>query len=201
MWQEVDLRHFGFSADMSGTIDRRLIGPTFMHHLIARFLTRHEPRKDWRVHAKSASATAASVTVIGGLAATTGLPLLLAPLGPTAMLIFGQPESAGAQPINIFAGYLIGTVVATGALLFGPEPWWVATTCVGLTMLVMLVLRVTHPPAAAVPLLVYPGPVEAVTLFAVLFMACLTLVVLGIVLHRLPPKRRYPLPLRQEIDL
>lgn len=171
-----------------------------MHNLLARFLMRHEPRKDWRVHAKSASATAASVTLIGGLAAATGLPLLLAPLGPTALLIFGQPESAGAQPINIFAGYLIGTLIAVGALLFGPEPWWLATLCVGLTMLVMLVLRVTHPPAAAVPLLVYPGPVDPLTLFGVLLIACLMLVIFAVVLHRLPPRQRYPLPLQQEID-
>lgn len=171
-----------------------------MHPLIARFIARHEPRHDWRVHAKSASATAACVTLIGYLSVSTGLPLLLAPLGPTALVIFGQPESAGAQPINIFAGYLIGTVMAVLAMAVVPEPWWLATLCVGLAMLVMLVLRVTHAPAAAVPLLTYSGPVDPLTLFVVLLAACILLVGLGILVHHLPPKRRYPLPLAQEID-
>lgn len=171
-----------------------------MHPLIVRFIARHEPRGDWRLHAKSASATAASVTLIGYLSVTTGLPLLLAPLGPTTLLIFGQPDSAGAQPINIFAGYLIGTVMAVLAMSVVPEPFWLATLCVGLAMLAMLVLRVTHPPAAAVPLLTYSGPVDPATLFAVLLAACILLVALGVIVHRLPPRRRYPLPLAEEID-
>lgn len=171
-----------------------------MHPLVTRFLVRHEPRRDWRVHAKSATATTASVTLIGALGAATGLPMLLGPLGPTALLIFGQPDAPGAQPINIFAGYLIGAIVAAASLSLGPEPWWMATLGVGLTMVLMLVLRVTHPPAAAVPLLAYPGPVDPLTLFVVLFLACLMLVLLGVVLHRLPPHHRYPLPIEQEID-
>ncbi|MEQ8599055.1 MAG: HPP family protein [Devosia sp.] len=172
-----------------------------MHPLIARFIARHEPRKDWRVHAKSATATAAAVTLIGYLSAVTGLPLLLAPLGPTALVIFGQPESPNAQPINIFAGYFIGTVAAVLAMSVVPEPFWLATLCVGLVMLVMLALRVTHPPAAAVPLLTYTGRVDAVTLFVVLFLACLLLVAMGTILHRLPPqRRRYPLPLAEEVE-
>jgi len=171
-----------------------------MHPLVVRFFARHEPRKDWRVHAKSAAATAVSVTVIGGLSALTGLPLLLAPLGPTALLIFGQPEAPGAQPINILAGYFIGTIIAVAATMVVPEPWWLAALGVGLTMLVMLALRVTHPPAAAIPLLTYTGPVDPPTLFGVLLAACCVLVVLGVILHRLPPRQRYPLPLRTEID-
>ena len=171
-----------------------------MHKLIARYIARHEPRKDWRVHAKSVAATTAAVTLIGWLSASTGLPLLLAPLGPTALVIFGQPESTNAQPINIFAGYLIGTVFAVLAMSVVPEPWWLATLCVGLAMLAMMVLRVTHPPAAAVPLLAYTGAVEPLTLFGVLFAACSLLVLLGIGLHSLPPRRRYPLPLAEEIE-
>ena len=171
-----------------------------MHPLISRYIARHEPRHDWRIHAKSVAGTTASVSLIGALAASTGLPLLLAPLGPTALRMFSQPESPGAQPINIFAGYLIGTIMAVLAMQVVPEPWWLATLCVGLTMLIMLVLRVTHSPAAAVPLLAYSGPVDPLTLFAVLFLSCTLLVLVGVIVHRLPPSRRYPLPLVQEID-
>lgn len=171
-----------------------------MHPLLRRYIARHEPRNDWRIHAKSVAGTTASVSLVGGIAALTGLPLLLAPLAPTALLVFGQPGAPGAQPINIFAGYLIGTVFAVLAMLVVPEPWWLATLAVGLTMLVMLFLRVTHPPAAAVPLLAYGGPTDPLTLFTVLLVACSLIVLVGVVVHRLPPKARYPLPLAQEID-
>lgn len=166
-----------------------------MRSLLARYIARHEPRKDWRVHTRSALAAGLAVTLVGWLSVMTGLPLLLAPLGPTAMLIFGQPASAGAQPINIFAGYLIGTILAVLVASIMPNSWWLATLGVGFAMLIMLVLRVTHPPAVAVPLLVYATPVDPLTLFAVLFLACSLLVGLGVALHRLPPRQRYPLPL------
>jgi len=40
-----------------------------------------------------------------------------------------------------------------------------------------------------------------VTLFVVLFLACLLLVAMGAILHRLPPqRRRYPLPLAEEVE-
>lgn len=171
-----------------------------MHPLLHRFIARHEPRHDWRVHAKSAAAATLSVSLVGFLGAITGVPLLLAPLGPTALLIFGQPNSAGAQPINIFAGYLISTLVAVAAMQVVPEPWWLAALAVGVAMLAMLVLRVTHPPALAVPLLILTGPVDEARLFGVLLVACTVLVALGMALHRLPPKVRYPLPLAEEID-
>lgn len=168
-----------------------------MRSLFARYIARHEPRKDWRVHVRSALAAGLAVTLVSWLAVRTGLPLLLAPLGPTAMLIFGQPASAGAQPINIFAGYLIGTIFAVLVLWIMPDSWWLPTLGVGFAMLVMLVLRVTHPPAVAVPLLVHARPVDPLTLFEVLFVACALLVGLGIVLHRFPPRQRYPLPLKE----
>lgn len=170
-----------------------------MRSLLALYVARHEPRKDWRVHFRSALATGLAVTLIGWLSVTTGLPLLLAPLGPTAMLIFGQPTSPGAQPINIFAGYLIGTIFALLASIM-PDSWWLATLGVSFTMLAMLVLRVTHPPAAAGPLLVYSNPVDPITLFLIPFLACLLLVVLGVGVHRLPPRQRYPLPLADVVS-
>ena len=171
-----------------------------MHPLLRRFIARHEPRRNWGEHGKSALAAGATVTLIGWLSVATGLPLLLAPLAPTALLVFGQPEAPGAQPINIFAGYLIATVLTALAMQIVPEPWWLATVCVGLSMIAMLVLRVTHPPAAAVPLLPLTGAPDTLTLFGVILAACTILVLLGAALHRLPPRRRYPLPLKDEID-
>ena len=171
-----------------------------MHPLLRRYIARHEPRNDWRIHAKSVAGTTASVTLVGAIGALTGMPLLLAPLAPTALLVFGQPGAPGAQPINIFAGYLIGTIFAVLAMLVVPEPWWLAALAVGMTMLVMLVLRVTHPPAAAVPLLAYGGTADPLMLFVALLFSCTLIVLVGVIVHRLPPRARYPLPLAQEID-
>ncbi|GHA25659.1 hypothetical protein GCM10007989_21690 [Devosia pacifica] len=132
------------------------------------------------------------VSLVGGLSAWSGLPMLMAPLGPTALLIFAQPGSPTAQPISVFGGYFIGAVVASILEVMFPGLWWVATISVGIVMLAMLMLRVTHPPAAAVPLVVFSGPIPPIVLFGVMLAACVVLTALAILWHALPPRIAYP---------
>jgi CBS-domain-containing membrane protein len=157
-----------------------------------RFLTRHDPMHHWRSHLKSTGSAVLGLAAIGGLAAWTGLPLLMAPLGPTALALSAHPDSPSAQPINIFAGYFIAAVVASGAQVLLPHAAWAAAITVGVVMLVMLLLRVNHPPAAAVPLAVFASPIAPQTLFEALFAGCVCLVAVAMVMHRIPPRARYP---------
>lgn len=164
-----------------------------MPPVLARYISRHEPRASWRVHLKSTAGAALGVTLVGGVAAWSGLPLLMAPLGPTALVMFAQPHSASAQPVPIFAGYFIGAVFASIMEVAFPGAWWAATLAVGLVMLIMLTARVTHPPAAAVPLVVYSSPIAPQVLFVVMLAACILLTGLAIVWHRTSPRITYPL--------
>lgn len=132
------------------------------------------------------------IALVGGLAALTGLPLLLAPLAPTALLLFGHPEVPAAQPINIFAGYFIAALFAAASEVLFPGLWWAAIVAVSAVMALMLVLRVTHPPAAAVPLVTLALPQPPLLLFFVMFVGCVVLVLVAVVHHRLPPASPYP---------
>ncbi|KKB11037.1 hypothetical protein VE25_14730 [Devosia geojensis] len=157
-----------------------------------RYLARHEPRTDWRLHIKSSAGAFLGVLVVGGLSAWSGLPLLIAPLGPTALLMFAQPEIAPSQPVAIFAGYFLGATFASIMEVAFPGSWWAAVLAVGLVMLTMLMLRVTHPPAAAVPLVVYSSPIAPQVLFLVMLTACVVLTGLALAWHRIPPRVGYP---------
>jgi CBS-domain-containing membrane protein len=121
--------------------------------------------------------------------------LLIAPLGATAVLLFGQPASPLAQPINIFGGYLLATVIAVTAALAFPGLWLAAAIAVGLAIAVMLALRVTHPPAGAVPLVALAAPTQSASLFVTILVACVSLVGLALVHHRIPPRVQYPRPI------
>lgn len=167
--------------------------PDSVSSLVQRYLTRHEPRVSLGFHFKSTVGAVLGVSMVGALSAWSGLPLLMAPLGPTALLIFGQPENPSSQPVNIFAGYFIGAVFATLAELTFPGMWWVTAIAVGLAMLVMLVLRVTHPPAAAVPLVIASSQMQPAVLFEVMLLACIVLTCIGVGWHRLPPAVDYPI--------
>ncbi len=71
-------------------------------------------------HLKSGAGSAIGLSGVGALSSLTELPLLIAPLGATVVLLFGQPASPLAQPINIFGGYLFATIVAVAAALSFP---------------------------------------------------------------------------------
>lgn len=141
---------------------------------------------------KSGLGAIAGIGAVGGLSTLTELPLLIAPLGATAVLLFGQPTSPLAQPINIFGGYLLATIVAVAAVLAFPGVWLAGAVAVGLAIALMLALRVTHPPAGAVPLVALAAPSHSISLFVTILLACISLVSLALVHHRIPPRVQYP---------
>lgn len=163
-----------------------------MRRHIRTLTARHEPEGQFLLHLKSGSGAIVGMTAVGGLATATGLPLLIAPLGATAVLLFGQPASPLAQPANIFAGYLVATLIGVGAAIAFPGAWVAAAVAIGLSIALMLMLRVTHPPAGAIPLLATAAPYQGVTLFVVVLLGCLSLLGLALVHHWIPPRTQYP---------
>ncbi len=156
------------------------------------FIHRHEPQGETLAHVKSGTGALVGMTLVGALAALTGLPLLLAPFGATAVLLFGQPDSALAQPANVFGGYLIAALVSALMLGLLMPTWWVATVAVGVVIGLMLALRVTHPPAGAVPLVAFSTSMNPEMLFCVTLGGVLCLVLVAIVHHWVPPRCVYP---------
>jgi CBS-domain-containing membrane protein len=154
--------------------------------------TRHEPEGPLVAHLKSGLGAALGLGLVGGLAALTGWPLLIAPLGASVVLLFGQPGSPLAQPANVFGGYFLATVIAVGTAFAAPGLWWATAFAVGVAVAAMLALRVTHPPAGAVPLVVMAAPAKALLLFPMLLVSVATLVGLALLLHRMPPRVAYP---------
>jgi CBS-domain-containing membrane protein len=164
-------------------------------HVVNRFLAflhRHEPRGRTLAHLKAALGAIIAMTLVGALAAWTGLPLLLAPFGATAVLLFGQPQSPFSQPANVFGGYLVAAGLSVVVLALLPAVWWAATIAVGMVIGAMLVLRVTHPPAGAVPLVAFTTHMPAETLFFAVLAGAMCLVAVAVVHHWLPPKVTYP---------
>lgn len=155
-------------------------------------VARHEPRAPLAAHLKSGTGALVAMTAVGALASATGMPLLIAPLGATAVLLFAQPASPLAQPANVFGGYLLAALLAALVILLGPTLWWAATAAVGLAIGLMSLFRVTHPPAGAVPLVALGAPLPPLTLLAVVLVGSASLVLIALLHHRLPPRSDYP---------
>jgi CBS-domain-containing membrane protein len=168
-----------------------------MRRHIKPFLHRHEPRGHWHGHLKSGAGAVIGMSTVGGLAIATGIPLLIAPFGATAVLIFGQPRSVLAQPANVLGGYLVAALIGGAAMVLFPGLWWAATIGVGLAIAAMLVLRVTHPPAGAVPLVAFGSHLAATTLFFIVLLGGLILISIAVLHHLVPPRQQYPIRAEQ----
>lgn len=81
------------------------------------------------------------------------LPLLVAPLGASAVLVFAVPASPLAQPWPVIGGDLISaaTGLVVGQLLGAPV--LSASIAVGLAIAIMSLARCLHPPGGACALL------------------------------------------------
>lgn len=78
---------------------------------------------------------------------------LVAPLGASAVLIFGVPSSPLAQPWAVVGGNTLSALVGIGMLQLLPWPLPAAALAVGVAIVLMLALRCLHPPGGASALL------------------------------------------------
>lgn len=124
------------------------------------------------------------------------LPLLVPPMGASAVLLFAVPTSPLAQPWSIIGGNVISAFVGLIAAYFIPNPVIAAGVAVGLAIAAMSFLRCLHPPGGAAALVAaFGGPavVSSGLLFPLIPVGinAVLLVGLGWVFHKLC-RRSYP---------
>jgi CBS domain-containing membrane protein len=123
-------------------------------------------------------------------------PLLVAPMGASAVLLFAVPTSPLAQPWPTIGGNVISAAVGLMVAHFIPQPVLAAGLAVGLAIALMSFLRCLHPPGGAAALIAaFGGPLVASNgfLFPLIPVGlnAVLLVLLGLVFHRLSG-RAYP---------
>ena len=125
-------------------------------------------------------------------AADPAWPWLMAPLGASAVLVFGVPASPLAQPWAVVAGNTLSALVGIACARWVAPPVLAAALAVGLAVALMLALRCLHPPGGASALLtVLSGVTDpAFALFPV-FVNSLLLVAAGVAYNR-ATGRDYP---------
>ena len=124
-----------------------------------------------------------------------GLPWLVAPLGASAVLVFGVPASPLAQPWAVVAGNTASALVGIACVHWlGAWPEVAAAVAVALAIGLMFLLRCLHPPGGAAALLMVLVGVKDWSFAAepVLLNSCL-MVAAGMAYNSLTG-RRYPHP-------
>ncbi|WP_439544839.1 HPP family protein [Sandarakinorhabdus sp.] len=108
------------------------------------------------VAAVAGIALAAVASTVVPLAVDTA-PMLVAPIGASAVLVFAVPASPLAQPWSVLGGNIVSAVVGMMAAALVPVPALAAGVAVGGAIIVMSVLRCLHPPGGAMALTVVLG--------------------------------------------
>lgn len=161
--------------------------------------TRVSPREQLR------SATGALLGILGTgaistacVGATGALPLLIAPMGASAVLLFAVPSSPLAQPWSILGGNLVASLVGVTAALLIHPPLLAAAVAVGVAIALMFVACCIHPPSGAVTLTaVLGGPaihkLGYSFVLAPVLLNSLVLVLVALAFNN-ATRRRYPQP-------
>jgi CBS domain-containing membrane protein len=79
-------------------------------------------------------------------------PLLIAPMGASAVLLFAIPASPLAQPYAMIGGHLLAALVGVTCAKFVPVPMLAAALAVAGAVAAMAICRCVHPPSGAVAL-------------------------------------------------
>ena len=141
--------------------------------------------------------TGAAASVIIGILSflsfetSTGFWLMFS-FGSTTLIVLIFYESEFAQPSNIFFGHILGIVV--GILfneLFGIS-FITLGLAVGVTVTLMMYLRVIHPPAAANPLIALFADVSLNYIIFPVIVGSVVIIILSFLINKFLLKRNFP---------
>ncbi len=119
---------------------------------------------------------------------------LISSFGSSMLLIFGYPESPFAQPKNIFFGHLLTSLVGMFFLYLIPLPLYIIIPIsVGFGVGLMILLKITHPPAGGNPIIIIMGSVSPDYLINPIIIGTGIILIFGVVLNRLILKKKYPM--------
>lgn len=118
------------------------------------------------------------------------LPIIVAPLGASAVLVFAVPASPLAQPWPVVGGNILSTLVGVAAFQAIPNAMLAAGVAVGCAILAMSLCRCLHPPGGAAALTAVIGSAGIhdagyAFAFAPVGINSIALVSIGIFYHRM----------------
>jgi CBS-domain-containing membrane protein len=122
----------------------------------------------------------------------TNYPLIAAPFGASAVLLYAVPESPLAQPRNVIGGNILGALTCIILVnLFGSAPW-VQAASVAVAIKLMLLTKTLHPPGGAVALVGAMSHASWGFLFAPVLAGSIIILSCTYAFNNLVAKRTYP---------
>ncbi len=152
----------------------------------------YQPKFSYRQVLLSWAGSFIGIAILAYLSDYSHYPLIAAPMGATAVLVFGVPDSPLAQPRNVLGGNFWGALVAVVCVhFFGTAPW-VMALAVATTIKLMKMTRAIHPPSGAVALVGVMSGVSWQFLFTPVLLGSAIIILWTYIFNNLAPERSYP---------
>jgi CBS-domain-containing membrane protein len=132
------------------------------------------------------------------LLAGTNLLMLVAPLGASAVLIYGAVKSPLAQPRNFVGGHLICALIGVASYQVLHSNLWLASAlAVSVAIAAMHVTKTVHPPGGATALIAVIGDkrIHDLGFFYAIMpigVGALVLLIIALLVNNIPKTRKYP---------
>jgi len=140
----------------------------------------------------------AYITFQSTLAGTNYGLWLAASFGSSVVVVFGYPDNEFAQPKNVLLGHLLCTFVGIiFVTLFKISQdrtifFLAIGLAVGIAVLLMMALKITHPPAGGNTIVVMLTQDSFQYLIFPIMVGAITIIVGGVIYNRLILKKNYP---------
>lgn len=157
-----------------------------------RLVKLHQPKASWREIVIDLLGGFLAIGVLALITDATSMPLLWAPFGGTAVLIFAAHKSPYSQPINVLGGHLLSATISLVLVGLLPHNTWTLMLALGVVIAAMRLTRLTHPPAGANPIVIYLAQPLWYVVLPSLALGSLALMVLGYLVHRIT-RTQYPI--------
>ena len=141
----------------------------------------------------------AYITFQSVLAGTVYGLWLAASFGSSAVVVFGYPDNEFAQPKNVLFGHLlcalVGIVFVTLFKISQDRSFFFLAigVAVGISVMLMMMFKVTHPPAGGNTIVVMLTQDSFQFLIFPIMVGAITIIIGGIIYNRLILKKNYPL--------
>ncbi|MDI6813200.1 MAG: HPP family protein [Desulfitobacteriaceae bacterium] len=132
------------------------------------------------------------LSLIGFLALSYHLPLLFAPLGASAVLIYGAPDAPLSQPRNLLLGHTLSASIGVLTYFFFGFTWWSAALGTSLAILLMMLTKTTHPPGGATALFAIMSKAQFIYILTPVLTGVFLLLIIALLINNLSPNRSYP---------
>ena len=124
---------------------------------------------------------------------------LAASFGSSVVLVFGYPDNEFAQPKNVLFGHLICALIGIlFVVLFEISQdrtifFLALGLAVGISVMLMMALKITHPPAGGNTIVVMLAQDSFQYLIFPIIMGAITIIIGGIIYNRFLLKKNYPI--------